>query len=107
MYVVIDIYWYNVLPNISAIGAAQYMLFNTKQSSEIAYQRLDGKEIQQLIEQRNLPEEFFQPIKMLEERSTKLIAAKNNKKLDNVVIAKALVIGDNDKLTVLKIELPE
>jgi hypothetical protein len=73
-----------------------------KRASDAEDKQLKEKEIELLNEQKNLQQEFLNATKMLEEGSTKLATALNNKALDDVATAEVLVTAANAKLAFLK-----
>jgi len=60
-----------------------------------------------LNEQKNLQQEFVNATKMLEEGSTKLATALNNKAFDDVATAEVFVTAANAKLAFLKTQSVE
>ncbi|CAF1177082.1 unnamed protein product [Rotaria sordida] len=78
---------------------------NVTRAFDTKHERLEENEIELLNEQKNLKQELLNATKMLEERSTRLATALNNKASDDVGTAEALVTAANAKLAVLKTQL--
>ncbi len=71
------------------------------------HERIEEKEIQLINEQKNLQEELNKATHMLEEGTTRLAAAMNNKTFDDMGTAEVLVTAANAKLAFLKSKLIE
>ena len=78
-----------------------------KRGPAAEHERLEEKEAQLINEQKKLQEEFTTATNMLEEGTTRLVAAMTNKKFDDIDTAEVLVTAANAKLAVLKTKLIE
>ncbi|CAF1225658.1 unnamed protein product [Rotaria sordida] len=82
-------------------------VINGKRASNVQHEQLEEKENQLIKEQKTLQDELTKATKMLEEGSTRLATAMNNKEFNEIGIAEVLLTAANARLTVLKNQLIE
>ena len=82
-------------------------VMNGKWASDVQHEQSEEEENGLINGQKTLQEELTKATKMLEEGSTRLVAAMNNREFNEIDIAEVLVTAANARLAVLKNQLIE